>query len=107
MRRSNNQWLSIRERCDILARHLLNLTRGTEQMPAAQAICSDPEGIHYGRLLHLLYQAQIPPSRFFAEVLHLWEDPAGQRRPTSRNGSPNAKNACSTVTSKALSKRQN
>jgi hypothetical protein len=48
--------------------------------PVALALGADPEGIAYGGLLELLYEADIPPARFFAEVLQLWQDLADLRR---------------------------
>ena len=79
MQRKNSRGFSVEEMCNILRQHLLTVTQGTDCLPAAQAICRDPEGICFARLLKVLDQVQIPPSRFFAEVLQLWEDPAGQR----------------------------
>ena len=86
MQRKNSHNFSVEEMCSILGQHLLAVTQGTDCIPTAQAICSDPDGIHFARLLKVLDQVQIPPSRFFAEVLQLWDAPAGQRRPISNAG---------------------
>jgi hypothetical protein len=86
MQRTNSRELSVEEMCNVLMQYLLNVTAGTEFRLAAVALGADPEGISFAGLLQLLYQADIPPAQFFAEVLRLWEDAAGPRRTDSLNG---------------------